>query len=92
MILEFEEDFVKYCAKTEWQFIKEQLEDGETDFIDPTTGNHKHFVGLWEMVGDFREKHGLPYIIYDPEGNPITEFEYFEILKEYFRKYGGEKE
>lgn len=88
MIVELE-DFAKWCATQEWQFIREQFEDGEKDFIDPTTKNHKDFVMLWEMVGIFRKMHGLPYIIYDPEGNEITEAEYYEILSKICEEYGG---
>jgi len=87
MIIELE-DFAKWCAIQEWAYIKEQFEDGEKNFIDSTTHNHKDFVLLWEMIGDFRRKHGLPYVCYDPEGKEITEARYYEILKEYVKKYG----
>jgi len=87
-IIEFE-DFAKYVAMQEWAFIREQLEDGEENIIDPITKNHKAFVVFWNQVGDFRHEHKLPYIIYDPKGNEINEHQYYNILSEILEKYGS---
>lgn len=88
MIVELE-DFAKWCAIQEWQYIREQFEDGEKDFIDLTTKNHKKFENLWFMLGRFREKYGMPHICYDPEGNEITEEEYYQILSDIYKEYEG---
>ena len=87
------EDFAKFVAKEEWNHIREQLEDGETEILDPVTLNHKNFVTLWQMIGHFREINSLPNVIYDPNGNVISEEEYkhrlSKLLKQFKENNGG---
>ena len=89
MIVEFQ-DFVKWLAAQEIKFIREQYADGEVDFIDPTTGSHKDFTVLWGLVGDFRDKNGLPYICHDEDGNEITPEQYFQIIKKIRKETDGQ--
>ena len=76
MIIEFE-DFIKWLGACYWDYVKTAFEDKEPK---AKILKNESWETTWFLVRDFAEAQGVEIGIIGPDGDEITDKEYYQLV------------